>query len=167
MKKLIVPTTFLLGSISSFALADAINNYPGSLCTPYINSQNSTSYYPSIYGSLVNTSDTSVLKVVCPIVLDINETSVISNVTANVVDGHSSKDVKCILRSGSVDKSYLRYGSTRLSSDQSRDVQILSFSNVPLTFSGNEKAIAIMHCELPERDNYYVSYIKSYSADTE
>jgi hypothetical protein len=99
--------------------------------------------------------------------LDIKNASVISDVTVNVVDGHSTKDVKCELRSGSIDSSILFYGSTRLSTGNSSNVQTLSFADIPLTFPGKEKAIAVMHCEFPERDNYYVSFIKSYSAGTQ
>lgn len=168
MKKFLAIMGFVFGTINiSFVFAENIKSYPGSLCEPYINSQNSTSYYPSVTGGLVNTSETHELKAVCPIILNIDGGTVINNVTVNVVDGHSTKDVKCILRAGSADSSYLYYGSTRSSTGTSRDVQTLSFADVSLSFTGSEKAVAIMHCEFPERDNYYVSYIKSYSAAVE
>jgi hypothetical protein len=112
----------------------------------------------------VNTSETNTLKVVCPIVLNIENTNEISDVTVNVIDGHSTKDVKCRLKVGSSDSPILSYGSTRSTTGQSRDLQTLSFSDIALTFSGKKRVIAIMHCELPEKDNYYVVYIRSYSA---
>ena len=154
----------ILATTSTVTLAGSIKNYPGSNCIPYINSQNSTEFYPSTSGSFVNNSSTTLLRISCPIVLDVEDGTLIRDVKVNVVDGNSALDVSCELRAGSALSSYLNYGSIRKSSGKSTSVQTLSFSNLSLASAGGTNAIAMMHCELPQKDNYYPSYIKSYSA---